>query len=208
MELVIVVTAITAAVFGLAGRLPDPRKVKRELARARVEPIATLADGRTAAVRGTVALSDPTAFVESPLTNRRCVYWLVVFDEVGVGGDFRELGRIEGGVPFLLRSEQGTARVVPGRARIALPGTVFQRPVMQPGVLGELARDVCKPYNYPTSMLRASVYTLEAGAFVTIVGWCTYEPDPEGSENVSGYREQLPTRPVISGTRRRKLLIG
>lgn len=207
MELVIV-AAITAGVIGLVGRLPDPRKVKRELARARVVPIATLVDGRTAAVRGTVALSEPTAFVEAPLIKRRCVYWLVIFDEVGVGGDFRELGRAEGGVPFLLRSEQGTARVVPGRARIALPGQVFQRPVMQPGVLGELARDVCKPYNYPTSMLRATVYALEAGALVTIVGWCTREPDPEASENVSGYREQLPTRPVISGTRRAKLLIG
>lgn len=207
MELVLV-AAITAGVIGLVGRLPDPRKVKRELARARVEPISALAEGKTVAVRGTVALTEPSAFVEAPLIGRRCVYWLVVFDEVGTGGDFRELGRAEGGVPFLLRSDRGTARVVPDRARIALPGHVYLRPVMRPGELAELARQVCKPYNYPTSLLRATAYALEAGAFVTIRGWCTREPDPEASVSVSGYREQLPTRPVISGTRRAKLLVG
>lgn len=207
MELVIV-AAITAGVIGLVGRLPDPRKVKRELARARIEAIAALTDGRTVAVRGTVSLSEPTAVVEAPLTGLPCVYWLVVFDEVGTGGDFRELGRASGGVPFLLRSEQGTARVVPDGARVALPGQVFVRPVTQPGMLDALAREVCVPYNYATSTLRASMYVLEAGAFVTIRGWCTREPDPEASASISGYREQLPTRPVISGTRRAKLLIG
>ena len=207
MEL-IVVAAITAGVIGLVGKLPDPRKVKRELARARIQPISSLGDGKLAAVRGTVAVVEPAALVESPLTHRACVYWLVVFDEVGVGGDYHELGRTESKVPFLLRSDTGTARVAPDRPRVAFPGKAFSRPITQPGPLGALARTVCKRHNYSTSWLRATEYVLEVGTFVTVSGWCTREPDPEASVAVTGYREQLPTRPVISGTRRAKLLIG
>lgn len=207
MELVIV-AAITAGVIGLVGHLPDPRKVKRELARARIQAISSLGDGEPAAVRGTVTVTDPAAITTSALTSRECVYWLVVFDEVGVGGDYRELGRMDGGVPFLLSSDAGTARVVPDRPRVALPGHSVQRPIGDSGALGQLASGVCKRHNYASSWLRATEYVLEAGAFVTISGWCTREPDPDASMSVQGYREQLPTRPVISGTRRAKLLIG
>jgi hypothetical protein len=204
----IIVLAVTASVIGLVGALPDGRKVKRELARARIQSMSSLVDGAPAAVRGTVALVDASSIATAPLTHRRCVYWLVVFDEVGVGGDYHELGRSDAGVPFLLRSDTGYARVVPDRPRLGLPGQTFSRPISEPGPLGPLARSVCKPHNYATSWLRATEYVVEPDAFVTISGWATREPDPEASKSVSGYREQLPTRPVISGSRRAKLLIG
>ena len=204
----LIVAAITGTVIGLVGRIPDPRKVKRELARARIQSIESLGDGKPAAVRGTVAFIDPKAFVVAPWTQQRCVYWLLVFDEVGVGGDFHELGRTDGGVPFLLQSEHGTARVVPDRPRIALPGQAVLRPITQAGELMRLGGAKLKRYNYDTSYLRVTVYALAADTFVTIKGWCTHEPNPEATGEVSGYREQLPTRPVISGTRRAKLLIG
>ncbi len=207
MEIVLVV-AITAGIIGLVGRLPDPRKVKRELARTNVVPIDSLAEGKPATVRGTVVPIDPDALLMSPLTGQRCVYWLVVFDEVGVGGDFAELGRVEEGAPFLLRSDAGTARVVPDRPRVAIPSRAFSRPIMYAQELTQIARGKLKRPNYATSWLRATVYALEPGAFVTIRGWCTREPDPEASEQVSGYREQLPTRPVLSGSRRVRMLIG
>lgn len=207
MEFVLVV-AITAGIIGLVGRLPDPRKVKRELARTNVQPIDSLADGKAATVRGTVEPIDPDALLVSPLTGQRCVYWLVVFDEVGVGGDFAELGRVEEGTPFLLRSDAGTARVVPDRPRVSIPSRAFSRPIMYAQELTQIARGKLKRPNYSTSWLRATVYALEPGAFVTIRGWCTREPDPQASEQVSGYREQLPTRPVLSGSRRVRMLIG
>ncbi len=207
MEIVLVV-AITAGIIGLVGRLPDPRKVKRELARTDVQRIDALAEGKPATVRGTVDPIDPDALLVSPLTGQRCVYWLVVFDEVGVGGDFAELGRVEEGTPFLLRSDAGTARVVPDRPRVAIPSRAFSRPIMYAQELTQIARGKLKRPNYPTSWLRATVYALEPGAFVTIRGWCTREPDPQASEQVSGYREQLPTRPVLSGSRRVRMLIG
>jgi hypothetical protein len=204
----VIVLAVTAGVIGLVGRLPDARKVKRDLARARVQSIASLGDGAPAAVRGTTAPIAGEALVTSPLSNRTCMYWLVVFDEVGVGGDYHELGRIEGGVPFLLRSDTGTARVVPDKPRVALPSNVYMRPVAAPGKLGDLARGNTKPPNHRTTWLRATEYVLVADTLVTICGWSTREPDPEASKNVSGYREQLPTRPVISGSRNAKLMIG
>lgn len=204
----VIVLAITAGVIGLVGRLPEARKVKRELARARVQSIASLADGSPAAIRGTVATIDDSAALVSPLSKRRCTYWLVVFDEVGVGGDYHELGRTEAGIPFLLRSEHGTARVVPDKPRVALPSRVYMRPVAAPGILGDLARGHTKPPNHHTTWLRGTEYVLEPETFVTVCGWSTREPDPEATESVSGYREQLPTRPVISGSRAAKLLIG
>ena len=210
MEFLIVVAAITAGIIGLAGRLPDARKVKRDLARARLQPINALVDGTKVAVHGIVALADDK-FVTSPLGARRCVYWLIVFDEVGAGGDFHELGRGDDGCSFLLRGATGTARVVPDRPRIALPGESVSRPVMvkRGDAFDMLAKRICKKSpNWPTTYLRATEYVLEPGAEVRVSGWCTYEPDPDAADHVSGYREQLPARPVISGTRRAKLLIG
>ncbi|HEY5945260.1 MAG TPA: hypothetical protein VIV40_07210 [Kofleriaceae bacterium] len=203
----VIVLAITATVIGLVGQLPDPRKVKRELARARIQSINSLVDGKPAAVRGTIATVED-AIVHAPLSNRRCVYSLVVFDEVGVGGDYVELGRLERGLPFLLRSDHGTARVVPDGARLAIYGDVTTQPIIADTPMSRLARSVCKRHNYATSWLRATEYVLEPDAFVTISGWCTREPDPEAAEDVTGYREQLPTRPVISGSRGAKLMIG
>jgi hypothetical protein len=37
---------------------------------------------------------------------------------------------------------------------------------------------------------------------IVVDGWCAREPDPSATEAVTGYRDQLPTRPVISGTKR------
>ena len=51
-------------------------------------------------------------------------------------------------------------------------------------------------------------YAILVGSTVTIVGWCTHEPDPDAVADVTGYRKELPTRPVVSGTRRQRLLIG
>ena len=123
------------------------------------------------------------------------------------GGDSIELGRIDEATPFLLRSDHGTARVTPDRPRIAVHGQVVVRPAQQAHELTHLAPDL-RRCNYSTSSVRMTEYTLEPDLFVTVSGWCTREPDPEAAPDVTGYREQLPTRPVISGTRTAKLLIG
>jgi hypothetical protein len=215
VELVILV-AITVGVMGLAGRLPDARRVKRELARARIEPIAKLAEGKVVAVRGRATLTDPHAAVTSPLSGVLCVYALVTFDEVGVGGDFRELGRTEVSCPFLLVDHTGSARVVPDRPRLSVPGSVTMFAASQlsdaqdnqPAI--RLARSVCKRPNYPrSSSLRVTEYVVALERELTVKGYCTREPDPDAADAMAGdYRAAPPTRPVISGTRRVPMLIA
>jgi hypothetical protein len=214
VELVILI-AVTAGVIGVVGRLPETRRIKRDLARARIEQIDELADGKAVVVRGTVTLAEPDAELVAPITRRRCVYSLVTFDELGIGGDYVELGRVEQAVPFLLVSETGTARVVPDQPRVAIPSHVrlyAMRDLDEDAMTDQallLARMVCRRPNYPTSSsLRITEYALAPGTLVTVKGYCTREPDPTSPEDVTGYREPPRTRPVISGTRRVPLVIG
>lgn len=92
--------------------------------------------------------------------------------------------RRTGGHPFMLHDGSGATRVVPIDARLAVP------PVRQSDDDGVIE------------------YALLPGATVTVVGWCTFEPDPDAVAEVTGYRKAPPTRPVVSGTRRQRLLIG
>ena len=50
----VLIGGATAFIFGLAGSLPDERKVKREIATKRVMRISSLIDGAPAAIRGNV----------------------------------------------------------------------------------------------------------------------------------------------------------
>jgi hypothetical protein len=209
----LVLLSVTLGVIGLAGRLPEARRVKRDLARAPIDRTATLPDGKLVTIRGTVVPIDELA---SPVAGLPCVYVLVVFDEVGIGGDFRELGRIEQGVPFLLDSGNRTVRVVPGVPRISIPGSHHLRRAADLADLTNfdplvvLARTVCKTPNYPhTSALRATEYTVVSGMSITVQGWATREPDPTAADHVrADYRGEAPMRSVISGSRRAPLAIG
>lgn len=202
-----VVLAVTTAVIGLAGSLPDRRKVKRLLGTARIQPVNTLKDGATAAVRGIVIADD---VVEAPVSRQPCAYWLVTFDEVGTGGDYRELGRADEGGTFLLRDDTGDARVAATNAHVAVAPTEITRSFLAPpGGRLALLYAKCRRPNHPNlSMLRITEYAVLPGAKVTVLGVCTFETDPNAAKDVSGYRAELPTRPVVSGSRRRPLMIG
>jgi hypothetical protein len=202
-----VVLAVTTAVIGLAGSLPDRRKVKRLLGTARVQPINSLKDGAAAVIRGEVVASD---LVEAPVSKRPCAYWLVIFDEVGTGGDYRELGRADESRTFVLRDDTGDARIAASNAHVAVAPLEATRSFFD-GPGGKLAALYanCKRPNYPAlSTLRITEYAVLPGAKVTVLGVCTFETNPDATKDVTGYRAALPTRPVVSGSRRRPLLIG
>lgn len=207
--------AITGAIIGLAGRLPEARKIRRELARAKLHAADRLPDNELVTIRGTVALGAPGADLSSPILRRTCVYWLVTFDEVGVGGDYVELGRSEQGRPFLVQSMTATVRVVPDHIRVAVPGHVrlfAMSDLLQPGdhePALRLARRVCRRPNHPfATTLRVTEYVVAPQLEVTVKGWCTHEPDPDASESVTGYRSELPSRAVLSGTQTKPLLLA
>lgn len=207
--------AITMGVIGLAGRLPEARKVRRALARMRIDAVTSLPDNTVVTLRGTIELTDPAAHEIAPMSKRPCVYWLVTFDELGAGGDYRELGRAEKSVPFQLHTQSGTVRVVASAPRLGLLGVTRVWPMREletaehDDALIRLARAVCKAPNYRRSSLRATEYVVAAGTSVTVKGLCTYEPDPTIVDVDGLYRGgNLPTRPVISGSRRDPLLIA
>jgi len=195
---------------------PDAVKVRKILARARIVPIDKTEDGAIAVVRGTVAPLDGELI--APISGRRCVCWLVVFDEVG-SPDFVELGRSQEVVPFLVRSAEGTARVVPERAVLGpmplirsmpMPLALHSPPGLHhPDPVIELALRICtlRP-NHLSTQLRATEYAIAIDAEVTVQGHVAHEADPDGAAGVVGYRNALPIRPVLSGSRRRGLLIG
>jgi hypothetical protein len=170
---VLVAVGGTLGFVGLAGALPDERKVKREIATQKVRPIRHLVDGAAVAIRGDVT-PGREGTTKAPLTGRECVYWMLL-----EGRRFRT-----GGAPFVLRDQTGMTRVVPIDARLAVPG-----------IKQDSNGDVVE-------------YAVLPGMTVTVVGWCTFEPDPDAVADVTGYRKELPTRPVVSGTRRQRLLIG
>ena len=205
----------TLAVFGIsailllvfAQRADEPRAVRQQLSKSDLPPLAELADGKQGTVAGVVeAIADAT--LASPLANQPCVYWCVVIEELGAR-DYVELGRLEGGVPFLLRSSDGAARVVPEHASIALPARVW--PPQHHGSGGMFATLLARvrPPSYASSLLRFTEYVLELGVVATVRGHVSRETDPEGADAVAGgYRDHLPTRPVLSGTKRKRMLIG
>ena len=162
----VVLLALTMGVVGLAGRLPEQRAVKRDLARRRLDSIGTLSDGKEVTLRGTVCVAD--AELTAPETGRRCVYWRVT----------RGGAQTQQGVPFELDTAEGRIRVVAIAPRL--------------GVHAEGGEQV-----------------VAVGAEVTLHGICTFEPDPTRDDLDGMYRGgKRPTRPVISGSRKVRLLIG
>jgi hypothetical protein len=216
VELLLISLAIAGGALALDKLSPpDPDKVRRILKRAKLVAIDQAPDGAATVVRGRAALLDTE--LTAPLSGRACAYWLVVFHEVGT--EAIELGRASKGTPFLLRSEAGTARVIPEQARIGVTPTVFSqtmpmelhhRPGLDhPDPVIALALRTCQQRpNHHTTILRAQEYAVVLGEQVTVRGWVTHEADPEGAGDVTGYRAALPMRPVISGSRRARLLIG
>jgi hypothetical protein len=214
LVLLAAIVGITS-VCGFALRRPT----RRDLARLRVAKVtadpSAVPEGSEVVVRGAVSLVDPGADLSSPISRRQCIYWLVTFDELGIGNDFVELGRSEQGRPFLLRYEDRIARIVPEHIRTAVPGSVTLYAMRDldnswyndAGI--RLARSVCKRPNYPdSSSLRVTEYVVTPEMHVTVQGYCTHEPDPAGAEDVTGYRADVPMRPVISGTKRSPLLLA
>lgn len=221
MELIAVVALIVGGT--LAFTRNEVKQVARKLAQIRRTAIAALPDEKFAAARGAVTQVEDELLV-APLSGRRCVFWFVLFEEVGA--DAEELGRAQQGQPFLLVADKHAVRVVPSHAlRPAITvkqstskisaqhfylearmGRDWTDPVM--ARLGQLALAVCRSPNHAGTLLRVSEYVVAPGDTITVVGWVTREPDPTAAEDVTGYRSAPPTRPVLSGTKRKKLMIG
>ncbi len=185
------------------------RAVMRELARAPRTPIADIPDGAARKIGGRIELED--APIRSPLTGTACSVWAVTIEEVGMGDSVLRGAKCQG-VTFAVRDASGVARVIPDGARLGGDGRMFN---YLPGALligyeRELFFELNIRLNYPsTSSLRFTERVIQPVAEVTVYGYCQREPDRAAMDaDVSGYRGAVPTRPVLSSTRRAPLLIG
>jgi hypothetical protein len=185
------------------------RAVMRELARTPRTTIADIPDGAARKIGGRIELDEPP--MRSPLTGTWCSVWAITIEEVGMGDSVLRGARCQG-VPFRVRDASGVARVIPDGARLGGDGRVFH---YLPGALligyeRQLFAELNIKLNYPTtSSLRFTERVFPPDADVSIYGYCQREPDRSAVDaDVSGYRGEVPTRPVLSSTRRAPLLIG
>lgn len=167
--------------------------------------ITELVDGSQGCIIGEVAPGDE---IVAPLTKRRCAFWVVTIDEVGL--DWIERASVDQGVPFLVRDASGIARVIPDGARVDLRAmSTLRWPGALPPVELELYRRLQVRLNYQTSRVRFNEHVVVAGMRIRVLGNTQREPDPGAVDaDRTGYRGELPTRPVLASARRRPLLIG
>lgn len=180
-----------------------------ELARTPRTQIADIPDGAARKIGGRIELED--APIWSPLTRTACSVWAVTVEEVGMGDSVLRGAKCQG-VPFCLRDASGVARVIPDGARLGGDGRAFTYLAgsLLSGYERELFAELDITLNYPgTSSLRFTERILQPTADVTVWGYCQREPDRSAmNADVSGYRGAVPTRPVLSSTRRAPLLIA
>ena len=196
--------------FGWFAQAHHGKPVRTQLERARSIDIARCTDGERQRVTGVA--EGPTSLV-SPITGRPCMYWMVTIDEVG-HGDWVERGVADQGVSFFLRDPSGLARVVPAGARCDLVATssmFASTGSLLPGPLA-LFQQLKIELNYPQlSKLRFNERIVTTGTRISVLGHNQHEPMQEASAtdvDASGYRGDLPMRPVFSSSRRKPLLIG
>jgi hypothetical protein len=201
-----IVVLVTGLVFGTGLAVRPPRRLALSAG-----PIDQLVDGEIGAVEGEVVATGP--LLRSPITETPCVYWQLTFDEVGAG-DWVQRARLQHHGEFIVDVGGVRVRVLAHGARIDVPPHHIARragyggPVSSYDLVMAQARAAQVRFAYATSLLRATEWIVTPGMLVRVQGGCTLEPDPDAVATVQGYREGLPTRPVLSGTRRAPLLIA
>ena len=183
----------------------DRVRARRALEHALWTRITNVDDGRTATVRGDVRPGDEPVLT-APLSSRSCVAWELELAE-DVGSDVVARGVTAASCSFLLEDDSGIARIAPARPLlIAEAGEVGRFRLGR--VPARCVAAIGPGFQRRTKgLLVITERLVTLGASVMVRGGAAREPDPGAIDAVSGYRDQLPTRPVLSGTRRVPLII-
>lgn len=201
-----IVVLVTGLAFGTGLMVKPPRRLA--LASG---AIADLVDGEIGTVEGEVVATGP--MLRSPITDTPCVYWQLTFDEVGAC-DWVQRARLQHHGEFVVDVGGVRVRVLAHGARIDVPAHHIERragyggAVTSSDLVMAQARAARVELAYASSLLRATEWIVAPGMRVMVQGGCTLEPDPDAVATVQGYREAMPTRPVLSGTRHAPLLIA
>jgi hypothetical protein len=177
-ERVIEITAITVGLAVIALRLfmTDRRRLNRTLHRIALTRIGDARDGRLIKIMGTLEYADSN--LTGPLSGRSCAYYSVSVEEQAGRTGWSEILREEKGMPFRVRDETGTARVLPseppttlaavGHYKTARISRIFFSDVNLEGFLS--SRGISVDGLLVSKNLRAFEGILEAGEQVTVAG--------------------------------------
>jgi hypothetical protein len=180
-------------------------KVTRQLRATPRRAIATLGEGTSAKIVGTVRA---VQVMSAPITGRPCVYWRVVVSEWRTSSDsdgkdtsgYASILDRRDGVPFLVEDGTGRALVEPADAAVHLVADAQDHGGERARML--LARHGVSP---GSGNLRYSEAVIEPGEVVAVAGAGVREPDPEG---VGGSYRDAPTRLRIAASPGSPLLIS
>jgi hypothetical protein len=179
--------------------------VVRRLRAAESYALAELPENTPGRVVGVAQALHKT--LTAPLTGRPCVYYEVKV----VDRNKRRVLHERGAAPFLLLDGEVRAIIDPQYAELAVDFDVhttsgtFDDPTSAEAAL--LARHGQRDRGWIFNRaLRYEEAVIAIGETTAVFGTSVREPDPEASP--TGYREELPTRVRLSGSRRFPLLIS
>ncbi|MFN0253583.1 MAG: hypothetical protein ACKV2T_42340 [Kofleriaceae bacterium] len=188
-------------------------RVRARIARQTIVSIADVKDGARACIQGYV---EALGQLRSPMTNQPCAGWFISIEETGMA-DRRFAGALACHGEMLVRDDTGRALVLFDGARFAWPTSTTDG---WPSGLQASARWTATErdaferskarLNYPmTSGVRFHEHAIFAGAHIYVYGHAQREPDRSRVDaDVNGYRGDVPTRPVFSGTRNVPLMLA
>ncbi|HVV83013.1 MAG TPA: GIDE domain-containing protein [Kofleriaceae bacterium] len=188
-------------------------KLARQLRDAPASTIAALPEGESARVVGTVV---GEATLIAPLTGRRCVAYVAQVEQrVSTGKTTYWKGLIDEvrHHPFTIDDGTGKAIIDPGQAKLLIEMDSTSRSGTfddaTPAESEFLARHQIDSKGwFLNKSLRYLEGVIEPGERVAVLGRAVREPDPEAARDATGYRDALPTRVRIGGSKDQPILVS
>lgn len=206
--------AIVVLFIAVVGQMWSERaRLKKALRSAPRVAIRELPEGTPARIVGTVAAQ---ATLRAPLTGRTCVAYVAQVEElVSSGKTSSWRGRIHEvrHVPFTVDDGTGRAIVDPGQAKLL----VEMDSTTRSGTFDDatpVEEDFLRRHNmgsqgwFFNKTLRYLEGVIEPGERVAVLGRAVREPDPDAAGAVTGYRDALPTRVRVGGSKDHPIIVS
>lgn len=213
MELAVLLMAAVGVVAVASWYWSEAARIRRALRRARRVSIADAREGSVVRLQGRVAAG---ATLVSPLSSRRCVYYLVIVEErvsTGRSNAWHVRIRESRGVPFVIDDGTGRALVDPTNAHVDVDLDITQRSGTfddpTPAKLEFLAHHGVQGTGWLLNKpLRYREGVFEIGEAVAVLCQPVREPDPDAISATPGYRDGPPTRLRVSGSPDMRILLS
>ncbi|MCP4445970.1 MAG: hypothetical protein GY811_11585 [Myxococcales bacterium] len=200
----------------MAALLQSEDGARRLFRRTRSTAIRSFEDGKTGKIVGRLSyLGEP---LRSPLTGRPCAFYEIIVEEyknhLGLtSGGWQRVIRDAQGQDFLIDDGTGRAIVDPTDPEVVITiDAQTSSGMTDDPTVREM--DFLKSHGFVgkgwvfNKTLRYREGILESGESVAVMGRGTLEPDPDGANGVTGYRDGPPMRVRLRSSSKRPLLIS